>query len=151
MNLRQSLLPVLLLVSTASVGAEPLRSVQNPPQARVNYMLNCQGCHGPNGAGMTDGTVPALNNYMARFLHVQGGREFLVQVPGSANAGMSADALADVLNWMLMTLDPDHLPAEFSPYTAAEVEALRATPLQDVVPVRSALVQKLAALKLDQP
>lgn len=130
----------------AVVGAEAhqvMAGVENPTRARVNYMLNCQGCHGPTGAGMADGTVPNINGYLARYLHVEGGREFLVQVPGSANAGISAAALAEVLNWMLATMDATHLPPDFVPYAADEVEALRSRPLREVATIRASLLARL--------
>lgn len=123
-----------------------MAGVENAARARVNYMLNCQGCHGPEGQGMVDGTVPNLGGYLARYLHVEGGREFLVQVPGSANAGISPAALAEVLNWMLGTMDASHLPSDFVPYAADEVEVLRSRPLRDVATVRASLLARLADL-----
>ena len=126
-------------------NAGSMDHVDNPARARINYMLNCQGCHGPSGAGTADGTVPGLDGFMARFLSVPGGREFLVQVPGSANAALDDAALAEVLNWMLATFDPAHLPDDFAGYAGQEVGALRASPLTDVVPVRARLVGTMAA------
>jgi mono/diheme cytochrome c family protein len=141
---------VVLLVSGASVvGADVehvMAGVENPARARVNYMLNCQGCHGPTGAGMTDGTVPNMTGYVSRYLQVAGGREYLVQVPGSANAGITAAALAEVLNWMLVTMDATHLPPDFRPYTADEVELLRSKPLREVAATRAALLARMADL-----
>ena len=130
----------------AVIGAEAdqvMAGVENAARARVNYMLNCQGCHGPTGAGMADGTVPNINGYLARYLQAPGGREFLVQVPGSANAGITAAALAEVLNWMLATMDATHLPSDFVPYAADEVEALRSRPLREVAPIRASLLARL--------
>jgi len=49
-----------------------------------------------------------------------------------AQAPLDDAALAAVLNWMLHRFDPAHLPADFVPYTAAEVGPLRAKPLIDV-------------------
>ncbi len=150
---RSTWLMVLLVCGTQAIASEKNQSmagVENPARARVNYMLNCQGCHGPTGAGLADGTVPDMSGYLARYLHVEGGREFLVQVPGSANAGISAEALAEVLNWMLSTMDAEHLPSDFAPYRAEEVEALRLHPLQDVVTTRAALLTRLADLDLEK-
>ena len=133
--------------ASAAIGADAspaMAGVENPARARVNYMLNCQGCHGPTGVGMANGTVPNVNGYLARYLHVEGGREYLVQVPGSANAGITPAALAEVLNWMLVTMDATHLPSDFVPYTADEVEALRSRPLREVAATRAALLARLA-------
>jgi len=150
---RSTLLMLLLASATTALAVEndqSMAGVENPARARVNYMLNCQGCHGPTGSGMADGTVPDMSGYLARYLHVEGGREFLVRVPGSANAGITPAALAEVLNWMLETMDAEHLPADFAPYRAEEVEALRSQPLQDVVTTRAALLTRLADLDLER-
>ncbi len=133
--------------ASAAIGADAglaMAGVENPARARVNYMLNCQGCHGPTGAGMANGTVPNINGYLARYLHVEGGREYLVQVPGSANAGITPAALAEVLNWMLATMDATHLPSNFVPYAADEVGALRSRPLREVAATRAVLLARLA-------
>ena len=117
--------------------------VENAERAKVNYMLNCQGCHGPEGTGTLDGAVPAMKDFVGKFLSVDGGREFLVQVPGSANAALSDAALAEVLNWMLPRISPAEIPADFSPYTVDEVAALRRDPLEDVIGERERLVARM--------
>lgn len=124
--------------------------VANEARARTNYMLNCQGCHGPNGAGSRDGAVPRMQNYVGNFLKVPGGREFVVQVPGSANAALSDERLAELLNWMLATLSAEQLPADFVPFEAAEVKRLRRVPETDVVGVRAALVEKIQIVLASQ-
>ena len=138
---------MLLIGAPLVAGADvehPMVGVENPARARVNYMLNCQGCHGPTGAGTTDGTVPNMTGYVSRYLHVAGGREYLVQVPGSANAGITSEALAEVLNWMLVTMDDAHLPSDFMPYKAEEVELLRSQPLREVIATRARLLARMA-------
>ena len=129
---------LLMLLAGAGLAAPP--GVENAERARVNYMLNCQGCHGPEGTGTLDGAVPAMKSFVGKFLSVSGGREFLVQVPGSANAALSDAALAEVLNWMLPQISPAQIPADFEPYTAAEVAALRRRPLEDVIGERAKLI-----------
>jgi mono/diheme cytochrome c family protein len=109
--------------------------------AALDYTLNCQGCHRADGAG-TPGSVPALAGSVARFLGVPGGREYLVRVPGVSQAGLDDAALAEVLNWMVARFDREHLPADFAPYTAAEVAPLRAKPLTEVDKVRSELLSR---------
>lgn len=106
----------------------------------VEFALNCQGCHRADGAG-TPGTVPALADSVARFLAVPGGRAYLVQVPGVAQAPLDDAALAAVVNWMLARFDPGHLPKDFPPYTAEEVGRLRQAPLVDVEKVRASLLE----------
>ena len=114
-------------------------------RARVNYMLNCQGCHLSAGQGAA-GVVPRMSNYVGNFLRVPGGREFLVQVPGSANSALDDAALAELLNWLLVTMSPDELPQRWNPYTAEEVGALRADPLREVETVRAGLVELIEDL-----
>jgi mono/diheme cytochrome c family protein len=108
----------------------------------VDYALNCQGCHRADGAG-TPGSVPALRGSVARFLAVPGGREYLGQVPGVAQAPLDDAALATVLNWLLTRFDAEHVPASFVPYDAAEVGRLRQRPLTDVDGVRKRLLAEL--------
>ena len=107
------LVGVILLVSGCLLthpllaDSSTLPGVENANRAKVNYMLNCQGCHGPDGAGTADGSVPTMKNFLGNFLAVEGGREFLIRVPGSANAALTDGNLAEVLNWMLPRISPD--------------------------------------------
>lgn len=111
----------------------------------VDYMTNCQGCHLPDGTGMASRGVPSLRAQMARFLSVDGGRAFLVRVPGAAMSDLDDARLAAVLNWMLAQFDPVGLPGDFIPYEANEVAALRATPLINVKSTRAALIRSVEA------
>ena len=122
---------VLLLAGTAHAYAPS-----------VEYALNCQGCHRADGAG-TPGSVPPLAGSVARFLTVPGGREYLVQVPGVAQAPLDDANLAAVVNWMLPHFDAAHLPASFAPYTAEEIGRLRTKPLTDVEGLRKRLVEAI--------
>lgn len=114
----------------------------NAERARVNYMLNCQGCHLPDGGGVGD--IPRMKGFVGNFLRVPGGREFVVRVPGSANAALDDASLAELLNWMLVEISAGELPEGFQPYTAKEVGRYRAQPLSDVNAVRTELIQKIA-------
>lgn len=109
---------------------------------RVLYMLHCQGCHLPDGAGKP-GEVPSLVGTLGRLLAVPGGRAFLVQVPGSAQSPLGDAELASVLNWMVASLGGLAGSAGFVPYDAAEVARLRATPLVDVAATRAELVRRM--------
>lgn len=73
-----------------------------------------------------------------------GGREYLVQVPGSALSGLSDDALAGVLNWMLARFDAGNLPSDFKPYSGAEVRQWRGSVPADVEVTRKRLLQRIA-------
>ena len=103
--------------------------VDNAQRAWQHWTLNCQGCHRPDGTG-SSGTAPSLAGTVARFLSVPGGREYLGRVPGVATSPLSNADLSEVMNWMLWRFDKEHLPANFHPYTAAEIGQLRAAPLR---------------------
>ncbi|HWP64310.1 MAG TPA: hypothetical protein VNO26_00160 [Candidatus Limnocylindria bacterium] len=109
----------------------------------VEFALNCQGCHLADGAGTPDAGVPALADSVARFLAVPGGREYLIRVPGVAQAPLADATLAAVVSWMLGRFDARHVPPDFRPYTADEVRRLRASPLVDVERVRASLLAEL--------
>jgi hypothetical protein len=80
---------------------------------------------------------------VARFLSVPGGREYLSRVPGVAASALSNADLAEVMNWMLWRFDQEHVPADFQPYTAAEIGPLRARPLRlEASQMRAALLKK---------
>lgn len=113
--------------SLASPAGPP--EVASSPQAKIDYILKCQGCHRPDGDG-TAVTTPPLKDTVARFLAVPGGREFLARVPGVATADLDDRRLADLLNWTLYRFDAAHVPPGFKQYTAAEIGELRKTPLR---------------------
>jgi mono/diheme cytochrome c family protein len=122
------------LVLALCLGA----SAAHAEAPRIDYMLQCQGCHGAAGRG-APGTVPSLAG-VGRFLAVPGGREYLVRVPGSSQSALDDAELAEVLNWMIREFDP----RDFAPYTAEEVARVRRPPLDDVEAVRRELERRLA-------
>lgn len=133
---RMALAAVLGLSTIPAVCAEA--SSTNGRSPRVNYMLNCQGCHLPDGSGMP-GKVPRLKGDLARFLDVDGGRAFIVQVPGTANSRLSDVDTAALLNWLLVEMGPPRTGG-FAPFTAAEVGRYRAVRIQNAAATRAALV-----------
>ncbi len=83
--------------------------------------------------------MPPLAGAVGWFLRVPGGREYLAQVPGAANAPVSDAALAALLNYMLETYSRAEAGDAYRRYSAAEVASVRrARP--DVVRVRASLV-----------
>jgi mono/diheme cytochrome c family protein len=116
--------------------------VDNPQRAWQHWTLNCQGCHRPDGTGST-GTAPSLAGAVARFLSVPGGREYLGRVPGVATSALSNADLSEVMNWMLWRFDKEHVPANFRPFTAAEIGQLRGAPLRlEASQMRAELLKK---------
>lgn len=142
--LKAFLLAGLISAPTQGTNAETL-GVANANRAQMNYMLNCQGCHGPNAEGSEAADVPRMKDFVGQFLTVPGGREFLVQVPGSANASVSDAELAELLNWLLAKVSAAQMPAEFTPYTEHEITALRYTPEEDVAGTRTKLIRAIDA------
>lgn len=116
----------------------------NKQRAHFHYQMFCQGCHVPEAMGQGD--VPRINNFIGYFLKVPGGREFLVQVPGSANAPLSDAHLAELLNWIIMEYGGTSVPENFEVYTEAEVRGLRQQPLLKVTATRAQLVKKIGQL-----
>jgi mono/diheme cytochrome c family protein len=128
--------------ATPSTAESAPAGVDNPQRAWQHWTLNCQGCHRQDGTG-TDGTAPSLAGTVARFLSVPGGREYLGRVPGVATSPLSNADLAEVVNWMLWRFDKEHLPANFQPFTAAEMGQLRSAPLRlEASQMRADLLKK---------
>jgi hypothetical protein len=112
-------------------------------EPRINYMLQCMGCHTPDGSG-EPGRVPAIKSTLAPLAGFAAGRRFLVQVPGSSQSRLTDAELADVLNWMIENLSVLK-PARFKPFTEAEVADYRRTPLVEVRAAREKLMRSLPA------
>src|SRR5579862_5025319 len=93
-NGRRFLPCMLFMVAAALLASAALAD----PQA--DYMLNCRGCHGPDGRGIADG-APAFRDTVGKFLRVPGGREYLVRVPGTAQSELSDARTAALLNWIV--------------------------------------------------
>jgi hypothetical protein len=117
---------------------------------RINYILHCQGCHLVDGAGTVD-KVPALKNEVGRFLHVPGGREFLIQVPGTSQSALTDAEVAAVLNWILENFSSGQLPADFIPYTTLEISRYRQAPLTNVSAVRAKLMEEISNSGIGAP
>jgi hypothetical protein len=109
----------------------------------LDYMLHCQGCHLADGAGSA-GAVPSLHG-VGRFLRTSRGREYLIRVPGSAQAPLDDAALAALLDWIVARFDPQAAAAGFARFEAAEVARWRRPPLLEVDALRAALLAELSA------
>jgi mono/diheme cytochrome c family protein len=118
-------------------------------EPRINYMLQCMGCHTPDGSG-EPGRVPSIKETLVPFAAAPSGRRFLVQVPGVSQSTLSDAELAELLNWMIQTLGNTR-PAHFKPFTAAEVSGYRRTPLVGVKAARAALIQELSGVSSQSP
>ena len=76
-------------------------------------------------------------------MRVDGGRAYLVQVPGTAYSPLDDRAVAELLNWMLERFSDRTLPANFAPYTAQEVDGYRRHKLADPAARRKSLLAAL--------
>lgn len=113
----------------------------------VNYQLQCAGCHQDRGQGSAQNDTPRLEGFVGNFLKVEGGREFLVRVPGISQSALNDQQIADLLNWLL---DRDGMAGSSTPehwqrYTAEEVGRLRSQSMLDLPKVRRGLIQALQA------
>lgn len=133
-------------MTTANVQAAPVKKGVpgvNAQRAMVNYIINCQGCHKRDGTG-SDGGAPTMVGVLSNFLNAPGGREFLLRVPGVATTALDSEAVAEMMNWMLYEFDPEHVPADFVPFTTDEVELMRQKPLvQEAEQIRKDLLAYL--------
>ncbi|WP_321928686.1 c-type cytochrome [Paraburkholderia guartelaensis] len=130
-----------IAATAAEVGA-PGDQNSAWPLARQHWIQNCMGCHTATGGGIA-GKVPPLAHSLGYFERVPGGREYVMRVPGASNSALSDQQLADVLNWLLVTMNREALPPDFKPYTAAEVAEHRRPAFADVAPRRAALIREM--------
>lgn len=133
---RRGLAVALLASALAAQGARA--DAPALEGGRSLYVLRCQGCHGPEGAGLAGG-VPDLRGALTPFTRSAAGRAYLVRVPGVAQSPLSDAELATVLNWLVAGMGGG-ADARFEPYQAAELGALRARPLLDVAAARRAVL-----------
>ena len=114
------LLAVALLVAGRPAPADP----------RVDYLLHCSGCHMPDGSGYSP-VVPTLHDIPGRLGARPEGRDYLVRVPGVAQAPLDDRRLTEVLNWVLREFSGATLPRKFEPLTVDEVSRARSRLLAD--------------------
>ncbi len=130
---------VLLSTTLLPVAGHALERPESATNVAQNYVLFCGGCHGDAGRGVLH-KVPALAGKIGRYLHVDGGREFLIRVPGVANSQLSDAAAAAVMNLCLEKFTAPAERAGIAPYTAADIAAARRQPMLEVERVRHALL-----------
>ena len=119
---------ILLLAVAGSAGANP----------RSDFLLHCAGCHQPNGSGAPP-AVPSLVGTLGKIVASAEGRDYLARVPGAAQAPLTDEQLAAVLNWILKEFNSDSLPASFKPLKGREVGKSRARVLADPLKMRNEL------------
>ncbi len=139
-------LPCLLALATSTaVAAEPA-AIPSFSKVQSDYLLACGGCHGENGISNSR-LVPDLAGLVGYFLNTSEGRHYLVGLPNVATSALDDEALSDVLNFMVWEIGGTSAPATAERFTASEVGALRAHPLNEVSlkDLRRRLVETLVA------
>ncbi len=137
--MRESLIILVLCgIAHTALASPPLSRPQQ------DYILHCQGCHGANGAG-TAGHVPALRSTFMPLLKVNGGRDYLLRVPGVANTVLKPAATTAVMNWLLSQFNTESSKESF--FSVAEVTAARGEPLLSVRATRGELFARIRAEK----
>ena len=111
----------MLLAITATTSADP----------RGDYLLHCAGCHLVDGKGSPP-SVPSLAGPLGRIVASPEGRDYLARVPGAAQAPISDDALAAVLNWVLLEFNRATLPRDFKPLRTSEVARSEASSMRSM-------------------
>lgn len=111
----------------------------------VNYQLQCAGCHLGDGTGSKANDTPKMKDFVGNFLKVEGGREFLVRVPGMSQSALNNAQLADLLNWLMRKdgMAGKSMPEHYQPYTEAEVAAVRKVALLNLPDTRAGLIKQM--------
>jgi hypothetical protein len=136
-----SSLSVSAFIFSMMVVSQSFAAEINVARAKFNYQMLCQGCHTSDGTGIKD--VPQIKGFIGNFLTTSQGRDYLVQVPGSANSALNDIELAEVLNWIILDMGGSSVPENMKHYTAKEVAELRTKSLFEVVEYRKMIVSKL--------
>ncbi len=143
------LFPGLALAFSVAAGeAGPpqdlIETLKSSTTAFKDYMLTCGGCHRFDGEGVGRNAVPSFRDSIGMFTQIPEGREYMIRVPGASQSPLINAELAEVLNWMVATYSPGQLAADFRPFTANEVGAVRPYRYDDVAAARRKVEQALA-------
>lgn len=131
---------IALLATGIASGAE------RTPKA--NFILKCAGCHLSDGTGMPASGIPDFVGKVGVFAALPEGRAYLLHVPGVIGSSLTDAQIADVLNYLMETWAGASLPADYAPFDAAEVAALRAQSIGNAVKYRRVVVDKLESMGL---
>ncbi len=133
-------------VAAAAVGATVAADnrAANPADSQadapvIKYLLYCGGCHLRDGRGAPP-QVPTLHGQLGVIEAMPGGRDYLIRVPGAAQAPMTDADLAIVMNYLLETFNSETLAEGFKPYTASEVAGYRRNILPDPLARRAEIL-----------
>jgi mono/diheme cytochrome c family protein len=128
----------MLAAVRAGVILIPLFAGTALADPKADYLLHCGGCHRPDASGVPP-SVPPLAGALGRIAATPEGRDYIVRVPGASQTPLSDEALAAVMNWVLLTYNADTLPAGFKPLSGREVGRSRKNVLADPQQMRETL------------
>jgi mono/diheme cytochrome c family protein len=137
-------LPVRPRLAAAALLLLLLLGGQSAAEPRTDYLLHCMGCHLADGSGTPPG-IPALRDRVGYYLQIPGGRDYLLQVPGAANAPLTDVRLAAVLNWVVGEFAGMSAPPDWPPFDAVEVRAARSATPADIDAWRHVLWREIEA------
>lgn len=129
--------------AAAAQAADAHRLAPNGQTPRMNYLHYCAGCHLPDGTGKPSKGIPNMRGVLGEFLRVEGGREFIVKVPGVSHTPLADSDVAALMNWLLDSIAQPSTPPNTPPYTAAEVTRLRSERMVDIPGTRKEIVGRL--------
>jgi hypothetical protein len=139
----------LAAVLASAVGFVSAADKPYSNQARIDFLLHCSGCHAQDGRGLEHKGIPALKDQVGYFLRTEGGRAYLMQIPGLLSAGMPDARAADVTNYILARFAGTSLPEIFVPYSADEAKRYRESRPADIPGKRRILAAELRAAGVD--
>lgn len=120
----------------------PISFAEDLERGRRLYS-RCAACHLPSGKGI-EGAFPALKNRLGQLSGYVEGRDYLVMVVQKGLIGqikvdgkiyygampaqgltLSNEEMSDLLNFVLISLNTETLPKDWSPFLPQEIEATR--------------------------
>ena len=120
-----------------------LATLRESTSAHKDYLLNCAGCHGLDGAGVPRQGVPDFRGSAGVFTRTASAREYLIRVPGSSGSLLTNEELAGVLNWIVARFGANEVGPDFRPFTTNEIGSARPYAYTDPVAAREQVAQEL--------
>ncbi len=127
----------------AQAAGEAPRRAPNGQTPHMNFLHYCAGCHLPDGSGKPSKGIPNMQGVLGQFLRVEGGREFIIKVPGVSHTPLGDSDVAALMNWLLNGIAQPSTPPNTPPYTAGEVTRLRSERMVDIPATRKEIVERL--------
>ncbi|MFT3904767.1 MAG: hypothetical protein QM718_00470 [Steroidobacteraceae bacterium] len=142
--MKRLMLSMLVLGSCGAVTAQADQPMAADSAPRAKYLLFCGGCHGLDGEGAwEENRIAPLFPRVSAFLNDPEGRRYYLNVGGVSGAGMTDADTAIVLNYVMQSFGRQYLPADFKPYTSAEVTELKKNRVGNAVDLRRAMAARL--------